>query len=294
MFYPLITALFGTIFASGYKIATLIKARRTVVTAVNLIVTAVIAGTLGAVGGWLSFNRTVVMIGGLSGITLYACIAAFFQVMRYGRLSVQWTIINMSIAVPAAVSIMFWGERPSMWAIMGFVLAAAAMTLIGIDKGTTGHVDDSGSAFNPNTDRRGKILWVILVLISYFGTGFTQVCNKALVHYEQGDNKLTYIFMMYSVASVLSLIQILIRRPSFRWRDAAIGSGMAVSGLICTLCLLTGLQHMEAVVFFPVRSIFAIMMTTALSVLLWKERIQKAGIIGLIIAGVAVYFLGKA
>ena len=72
--------------------------------------------------GNVRFSRPVVLLGAVAGVCLYSCVAAFFQVMRYGRLGMLWTVINMAIAVPAAVSIIFWGERLGLWACIGFIL----------------------------------------------------------------------------------------------------------------------------------------------------------------------------
>ena len=69
---------------------------------------------------------------------------------------------------------------------------------------------------------------------------------------------------------------------------------MAVSGLLCTWCLLSGLQNLEAIIFFPLRSIFSIIFTTAIAVLLWKEKLKWAGVAGLVMAAVAIGCLSVA
>lgn len=294
MIEAFITAIFGVLFGFGYKVATIIKARRPVVNAYFLILSWLGVTGLACSRETLVFNRVVVIAGLGAGASLYFCTAAFFQVMRYGRLAIQWTLINMAIAVPVAASIVFWNERPTAGAAAGMVLVVIAVVFMGVDKGASAHEDDSGEGYNPALGKAAHAKWLGLIFVSVFGTGLCQTCNKALIAYGQADHTLSYLLVTYGTASLFSLVQLVWQRIVPTRRDLALSLFMAVTGVATLWCTLVGLSRMPSTIFFPARATFSTALAVVGSLLLWKEKVHRPGIIGLIVALAAIVCLSLA
>jgi len=284
-----VSAVAVTLFGCGYKVATIIKAQRSVVNAVMMVVSAGLAGIVVVARGELELISPASAFGCAAGISLYIATATFFQVMRYGRLSIQWTVISMSVAVPVVVAVVLWGERPTGLIVAGLTLAAIAMVLMGIDKGTTAHRDESSDhGYNPMKGAKQRSKWIILISIAFITTGLSQVCTKALIQYGLADCKSAYVFVCFAVAAMPAVAFLILCRVRPRLGDVVLGSFMAVCNILATWFLLCGLETMPAVVMFPLRSVVVIVLTTGLSVAVWRESIRWAGLLGICTAGAAI------
>jgi multidrug transporter EmrE-like cation transporter len=293
MYLVLFSGLASALFGSGYKIATIIKARRAAVNASMMLCTAALAAVLARPEGGIHLDHPVAAFGATAGLCLFLTTTAFFQVMRYGRLAIQWTVINMAIALPTAVSIVFWGDRPTPLVMTGMVLTALALVLMGVDKGANVLQDDGGGRFNPARGAGDRARWFGLVVFSFFTTGLVQVCNKAAVHYHGAGSKMTYVFACHAVAGVLATGMLVFRRVVPRRRDVALGAFMALGLLAGMGFLLVALHRTPGIVVYPLRTVYAIVFTTVLSLTLWRERVHAPGVVGILVAVAAIYCLSR-
>jgi drug/metabolite transporter (DMT)-like permease len=51
--------------------------------------------------------------------------------MKFGQLSVSWTVISLAVAFPVVASIFFWHEIPTAKQMVGLVLIVIALLLFG-------------------------------------------------------------------------------------------------------------------------------------------------------------------
>lgn len=75
-------------------------------------------------------------LGAVAGALVCGAIALFFLATRDGKLSVCWTIIGLSSAIPVIVCFIVWRESEpiTLKKVAGLFLAAAAIILLGLDK----------------------------------------------------------------------------------------------------------------------------------------------------------------
>jgi uncharacterized membrane protein len=62
---------------------------------------------------------------------LYVSTLAFFRHMKFGQLSVSWTVISLAVAFPVIASIFLWHEIPTAKQVAGLVLIVIALLLFG-------------------------------------------------------------------------------------------------------------------------------------------------------------------
>lgn len=288
MFYLFLSAACVVAVGSGYKVATTMRLRRPVVGSIMLLAGGLILGVVGLWRGNLHFSMRQLALAVAAGVSLYLCTAAFFQVMRYGRLAIQWTVINMAVAVPTLFSITVWGERPTglIWA--GFVAAAAAMVFMGIDKGKTRHRDSSHGGVDPRLGAMARLKWSLLIAVAFLGTGFVQVFHKAMVEDGVSAQFFGYLWVCMMSGGVLGALYLAYRRCRPSAREVGLGLYMAVSMTLAMGALLVALAALPAIVVLPLRSACAIVLTTLLSIVVWGERVQWPGMVGLGLAIVAI------
>ncbi len=292
MMFVVLSALASALFGSGYKLATMLNVSRPAVNVCMLLTGTLLTGTLTLSYEGLAFPRPAVIIGMLAGVALFLTTTAFFQVMRYGRLAIQWTVLNMSVAIPTGVSIVVWDERPTLLLALGMVLTVIALILMGIDRGKNVHTDPAASRFDPAQGWGPRLRWLGLVAFAFATTGLVQVCNKALIQAGAGDYKFTYTFLCYATAGLLAVGYLLAYRGQPRAVEWRLGAAMALGITLATILLLFALETLPGIVVFPARIVFVIVFTAGLSVLLWKESLQAPGVLGLITAAAAISCFG--
>ena len=292
MIQILLSAIASALFASGYKGATLLNARRPAVNVVMLLGAAVLAAAFSAQEGGLRLSRPVVAWGVIAGGFAFLTTTAFFQVMRRGRLAIQWTVLNMSLAIPTLASVVVWGETPTPLLLLGMALALLALAFMGIDKrrGARGH--GVGPAADPDLPLPALLRWIGLVAFAFVTTGMVQVCNKAFVAETGGGSHWAYISVAQGVGGILAAGYLGLRREWPRLKEILLGSAMAFGIVAATIFLLKALESLPGTVVFPLRTAMVTILTAALSVGLWRERLRWPGVAGIALAVAAVYCLG--
>lgn len=293
MVYVLLSAIASALFASGYKGANLLETRRPAVNACMLLGAAALAAIFSVRDGGLRLSPPVIAWGAIAGGFVFLTTTAFFQVMRHGRLAIQWTVLNMSLAIPTLASVVVWGETPTPRLLVGMALAVLALVSMGIDKRRGVHAE-SGSTASADQDLPLPALlkWIGLVAAAFVTTGMVQVCNKAFVHEAGGGSHWAYIFVAQGVGGVLAAGYLGLRREWPRTKEILLGSAMAFGIVTATIFILKALEGLPGTVVFPLRTVLVTVFTAVLSVGLWRERLRWPGFLGIAIAIAAVYCLG--
>jgi len=238
-----------------------------------------------------SFKGTpspVIQLGLIAGVLFFIAVASFFEVTKWGRLSISWTAVSLSLMIPTLASILFWGEKPSLGQIFGIMGVALALTMFGLDRKRL----EQQFSFT-STGRSKNLLWGVTLAVSFIATGLNMICTKALIEKGLGAYILQFTFVDYLTASALA-VPFMWRRNSFPdQRDLRVGLLMGVSGFVSFVLFLHALRLLSGVVVFPLRSIINVIATIILSVLLWQEKIGAAGKFGILTAIVSIFLISS-
>lgn len=77
---------------------------------------------------------TVVIVGGICGAVSSVAILALQQALRYGQISTSWLIINLSTAIPTALSVMIYKEQLGIRQALSLLLVVVALLLLWWDR----------------------------------------------------------------------------------------------------------------------------------------------------------------
>lgn len=201
---------------------------------------------------------------GLSGgLTQFA----LFHALSYGALSVSWTIMQMSMIMPVLGSILFWGERPTVWqagAITGALLAVAMMGDVELRQ------------------VKQPLAWVGWLGLSYVTAGLAGISMKAVGHLGAGRWSVTFLLVSYIVSALLGLL--LVRGRRLRRQEAAMGAVRGLAMVLTDYLLLKALVLLPGYLVFAAFSVASVVINVLAAVLIWGERPKSQAAAGVLLA----------
>ena len=199
---------------------------------------------LGAVGGFVYLASLVVY--GYSIRTSGAVLASVFT--------------RLGVLVPIALSVAFFGERPSWLQGAGILLAvAAAVAMNGLPKGEEARA-------------RGRLFLPLLLTLLF--NGCSDSMSKIFAYAGRREEDGLFVFFIFFFAGLFMLLGALVGVPNF----------------CASRLLLAALTRLPAFVVYPCYSVGAILVISLCSVLLFHERLSRRqwGAVGMILAAVAL------
>jgi drug/metabolite transporter (DMT)-like permease len=82
----------------------------------------------------LAVPGRVLAIGAICGMCAGLAILNFQHAVRFGKFSTSWLLINLSMAVPTALSILIYREQVTPKRALSMTLTVAALVLLWIDR----------------------------------------------------------------------------------------------------------------------------------------------------------------
>ena len=232
----------------------------------------------------MQINLTVLIWGMLYGIVQALFIFFKAKAMSTGTVSITTLIGNSSLLVSLFVSLILWNEKVSFWDIIGLIVLCVGIVL--------STYKNSCEQYSP----KWKV-YVVFFLLFAAGVG---IVFKAFG--KNVDTKYTGSMMLVSaiVMAILNLRYIIKNSdikprvdPLFPMRKFilyALGAGV-LSCLynrlnITTSCIL------DAIIFFPAFNGGTVILSSILSILIFKEKLKKRQIVGLVLGVIAICIIG--
>lgn len=182
------------------------------------------------------------------------------------------TFMKLGLLVPIAVSVLFFGEKPTVSQIIGFIAALAAIILINRGK-------DSGAV----RSRAGLLLLLI-------GGGCADVMAK--VFEELGDKASGDQFLLFTFTAALLLCLALMLHKKQRPGAAEVlwGFLIGIPNFFSAKFLLRALDSVSAVIAYPTYSAATLLVITLSGVLLFREKLgrQQWAALGIILAALCL------
>lgn len=225
-------------------------------------------------------NFTVEILPYAFGFAACYCAAAIFSLMAIntGSLSLTSLAISYSLLIPTVFGLIFWGDEATPFFFIGLVLLVVSLLLI--------NSKDGEVKITPK--------WAILVLIAFVGNGLCSTIQNGYAKIHSTGNS---EFMIIALATVFVTMLVLslfkeraIIKPTVKsgWYFMAI-CGIANGAVNLFVIMLSPL--MNASLMFPLISAGGIVLTSLVSILLYKERLTLQQYIGMILGIGAIVFL---
>ena len=213
------------------------------------------------------------VMGGING-ALYLGGFVLLQInIRRNGVVLSSTFMKLGLLVSIAVSVVFFHEMPDLLQIVGFSLAVAAIVLINFKRQSVG------------ADFKLGLLLMLLV------GGMADSMSK--IFEELGNPALEPQFLIYTFLTALILCTALMvkkgQRPG-KW-EILFGLLIGVPNFFSAKFLLGALEHIAAVIVYPVYSVATILTVSLIGVLAFRERLEKRQWIGMGLILIALVLL---
>jgi drug/metabolite transporter (DMT)-like permease len=196
-------------------------------------------------------------------------------------LAVPVTIARLSVALPVIVAVLLWAERPGILQWLGLSLGLVAVLILGLGFAGSG----GGSGGGKGAAFLVPALFVVL--------GLGDVMLKAFRETAPDLDRLAFTWILFTAAMVLAWILIGIGRVRFDGRTFALGLLLGVPNLFSTVFTLLALRAVPASIAFPFINLTVIVGSTLFGFVLWKERLRRMGVAGLVVAAAAIVLLAR-
>lgn len=214
------------------------------------------------------------LMGGINGI-LYLGGFVLLQInVRRNGVVLSSTFMKLGLLVSILVSVVFFREVPDLLQVIGFCLAVAAIIQINFKKEAGGKADF-------------KIGLILMLLAGGMGDAMAKVFE------ELGNPALEPHFLMYTFGMALILctgFMLSKKQMPGKW-EVIFGLLIGVPNFFSAKFLLGALEHIPAVIVYPVYSVATILVVSMTGVLAFKERLEKRQWIGMGMILVALVLL---
>ena len=219
-----------------------------------------------------------IALGWINGFFYIAGLVVFQKSLRENGLVLSSIFMKLGIMVPLVLSIFFFKEVPTIFQIIGFVIAIIAMVIINLKPDTVKSEDRIS----------GKKMILFLVLL---GGGTADGMSK--IYQEIGADKYEDLFLLstFIIAFLLSLLYGKINRQKFTKVEWMYGIMLGVPNYFSARFLLKALGEVPAVVVYPTFSMGTIAVVTLTGMFIFREKISKLQRFAIALISVAVALL---
>jgi drug/metabolite transporter (DMT)-like permease len=187
---------------------------------------------------------------------------------------------RLSILIPVIFSILFFNEKPSPIMIIGFALTLVTFFFFYISLKVR-----NGQNNSSNTN---KYKYLILVFI---GIGLVDLSLKTFDYFFDPKEKPAFVFIIFFSAFIYTLINLLRNKIKFESSTFKLGIILGIVNALAVNFLLLAIKELPAIVVFPVQNVGVIVFTSVMAYLIWKEKINKYGLIAIAIGIFAIILL---
>jgi drug/metabolite transporter (DMT)-like permease len=225
------------------------------------------------------FYLPVIYFGLFLGLLFVLSFFAFTQAVTLAGTALATVSSRLSVIVPLLFSIIIFNEVPTKNQIIGILLALVTIYFFYL------------SLKNSNNSKKNdkiKYLYLIAVLV---GIGINDFSMKIFQQIYSKEEKSYFLFAIFFSAFLYSLIFIRIKKISFEKNTIYKGAILGVPNVYSTIFLIGALSQLRAVLVFPLINIGIILLTAILAALIFKERLNRFGIMSLVLGLISIIFL---
>lgn len=230
----------------------------------------------------LEFNGETLMYSFLFAICYATASLGITVAIASGPLSISSLIQSYSLIIPTFYGILFLNEAVKLTMLIGFLLLVISLFAVNYVKG-----NEEGQKISKK--------WIIAIIFTFIGNGMCSTVQKMQQIASGGKYKSEFMISALIIGSIMLLpivlysekgkISISVKKG---WFWAAV-RGIA-NGVVNLLVMILG-GKLPISLLFPVISAGSIILSSAISVIFYKEKLTKIQLAGVAIGVVSIVFL---
>lgn len=203
--------------------------------------------------------ENVFLLGGVNGFLYLSSFVLFQYSVKKSGVVLSSVFMKLGMLVPLAVSVIVFGEKPTVLQIVGFVLAIVSIIMINYDGKESG--------------RANILSLVLLLLLGGSAEGMSKVFE------EIGNSELSsqFLFCTFAFALVLCLLFMLAKHQKIGKKEAFYGVLVGVPNFFSAKFVLRALEDLDVIVVFPSFAVGTILTVSLVGLFAFKERLGRMG-----------------
>lgn len=211
----------------------------------------------------------IIILGAFIGLAFFGSFMVYSQAVKKKGIGSSVTFGRLSLAIPVLLSVVLWGEQPSVIELIG--LALIFFIILAWE------------------GKPGKFSPLLLSLFLLFGLNDTAMKFFKL-RFPGTDNNL-FLAVLFFSAMIWSWGYTFISREKVKATDVWAGLGLGIPNFLCTYFLLRTLEKIPAYTAFPILNTGIILVSALLGYLLFQERLDRKKVVLIFLGMVAVILL---
>jgi hypothetical protein len=227
---------------------------------------------------WAIVGGSFYWLAGLGAIKAFAL----------GHVGISTTVLRCSMVIPTMASLLVWRDvELSLTSIpMWIVLATVVLLVAGICLSGLDHILRERRQ-QKSVDRR----WMAWLLAAFLGQGGWEITLRASGSFPTEQDRQVYLALVFVVAMTISVGMVLVMKISPRRIDWRFGCLLGLLAMLATTMRPFAVRDLTGVVVFPMTAMGSMLLMNLASVILWKNRLGRWGMVGLTAAVLASILL---
>ena len=294
MFY---SSVYLALFALSYSLFTLcikwcqVRGRGDVIAvgSINYIVAALFMAMWFLIDGRQTGDVPAMIAGGSMGIVYFFAFFLISWCVREVGASVTSVISVLSMLIPIVFAAIAWDSRPSLVESVGVGLALVSLILITVKPKSESKKETANTKVQ--SKKSIKYLAILIPAGFFILSGLARIAQEAFKHVSPATEKPTFLFAGFVMSAIPSAIFLLARRRRLLRQEIGAGIVMGVANGCQVWFTLKALQEMPGFIFFPVSSAATILLTMAVAVWYFHEKLSRLTFVGIGLAVVALVMM---
>lgn len=274
----LLTILCSTSIALILKYSDTKKGEAIVLLAGNYLVASIIASALLILNESRLFSLQTLLFGAGLGLLFVLSFFAYAKAISFAGTGLATTSSRLSVIIPILFSIIIFNELPNELHLVGFVFTFITFILFYF------------SVKGNHKDGEGLLKYLFLMAV-FIGIGINDFAIKAFKSWRPEQEEPFFVLFIFSSAFIYSSIYIIIKKIKIVKQTALWGLVLGVPNVFSTIFLLGALALLPAILVYPLMNVGIILFTTVLAFLIWKEKLNRWGVLALASGLLAILFL---
>jgi len=212
------------------------------------------------------------------GLLFVLSFFAFAKAIGFAGTGLATTSSRLSVIIPILFSIIIFNEVPNEFHFIGFFLALITFVLFYF-------------SVKENHKAGAGVLKYLFLLAVFIGIGINDFAMKVFKSWRPAQEEPFFVFFIFSSAFIYSTAYIIIRKIKVTRQTVNWGLVLGVPNVFSTIFLLGALSILPAILVYPIMNVGIIVFTTLLAFLIWKEKLNRWGVLALTSGLLAILFL---
>ncbi len=247
----------------------------------------------------ISLDKTWVQIAMGMGFVFIST----FYLMGYTAQKVSVTASSLaskiSLIIPVLFSLLYLNTTQDfgVFRYVGLILVFGAIVLTSIKKkiiiqeNQNENLENSEEKNSSISPKQAFLLSFLVFILSGFIDLMMNLVNTKFI--TDNTEKALFTIVIFSVAAVIGIIILLIKKEKFEVKSLLGGVVLGVPNFFSIYFMFRALDNFggNGAIFFPLFNISVIIVSSIASIIIFKEKLNKFNIIGLLMAVLAIIFI---